>query len=141
MKMANDRKPANVDSTIRIVKAFYKMGDLDAMKHYLGRGKLAVVSKNPAQEKEVRTLENIVAEMETFETENGRGSCLQLEHRTVENLIKDNFYPKDVVENARKASWKPTAYFLGWRYPTLRRSKSSTFSKVTLTNPPSSRSR
>ncbi len=117
--------PRDPDSTIRILKAFYKMGDLDAMKQYIVLWNLAAAKKTKVQEKEAQDLVDLIAGMEMFEKEHGQGSCLQLEHHSVCNLIAKDFYPSHVLANARSARWKPTAY-LDWEYPRLPRTNSVT---------------
>ncbi|MHC2423125.1 hypothetical protein ACVMB2_007036 [Sinorhizobium meliloti] len=122
------RYPRDPDSTIRILKAFYKMGDLNAMKHYIDLWDLRAAEKTSDHEIEARHLEDLIAEMEAFETNNGRGSCLQLEHSSVLALMAKSHYPHDVLVNANEADWNPTAY-PGWEYPRFRTRNSDTSSK------------
>lgn len=111
-----DLTSADLDATIRIVKAFYKMGQLNSMKHYFTRGNLSGTSRNSTQEEEFETIARLIEGMEIFERNHGRGSFLQLEHRVVVSLMKKNFYPEDVIQNAQKSSWRPISY-PGWTYP------------------------
>lgn len=125
-------RPRDPDSTIRILKAFYKMGDLDAMKQYIVLWNLAAAEKTPVQEKDAKVLVDLMAEMEAFEKERGCGSCLQLEHRSVSTLIEKDFYPDYVLRNARNSDWNPTAY-PGWEYPRFMRRSASASSKLSNT--------
>jgi hypothetical protein len=122
-------QPRDPDSTIRILKAFYKMGDLDAMQQYIVLWNLADAEKTEAQAKEANLLVDLMAEMKIFEREHGQGGCLQLEHESVQALMSENFYPGYVLENASKGTWEPTPY-QGWEYPRFPRRKTSALSKL-----------
>ena len=110
---------ANIDSAIRVLKAYYKMGDLDALRSFSKELGLESAPRPPSHEADIGAILQALTEMETFESCGGAGSCLQLAHPTVSSLIADKFYPDHVVANAHGSSWRPTA-FPSWEYPRVR---------------------
>ncbi len=108
--------PRDPDSTIRILKTFYKMGDFGAMFYYNDLWDLGAAEKTADQEVEASQLEGLLIEMRAFERTHGRGSCLQLTHPSVIALIAKGHYPDDVISNAQGVEWVPVAY-PGWKYP------------------------
>ncbi|MDP9762079.1 hypothetical protein QE432_002213 [Agrobacterium sp. SORGH_AS 745] len=121
--------PRDPDSTIRILKAFYKMGDLGAMYHYIDLWDLAAAEKTDEQEVETRQLEGLIADMKAFEESHGRGSCLQLKHSSVIELVSRGHYPDDVISNAKESEWTPVDY-PGWEYPGVLTRNTDTSSKA-----------
>lgn len=122
------RYPRDPDSTIRILKTFYKMGDVGAMCYYNDLWDLQAAEKSGDQEVEARQLERLIIEMRAFERTHGRGSCLQLKHPSVIALIAKGHYPDDVISNAKGVEWTPVTY-PGWEYPGVLTSKEGTSSK------------